>query len=729
MANRDVSPLLKKCVESSIVITIAASGASGVFIWERNGEEVRKEKGERGEGTSQLELVKSKDPAFRTRPPQPLNHQIRKVMITERVSSPWNKALIAQLLKKPSLDPEQSPPTVQSGKVLERDINTQYIYEHDLPLASATGEYCSEIHHKSVNEDSETARRVIHLIQHSTPDCIMLLLQRLRRGVQHTPNTFCEPDRGEGRADEFKALEVSAAVKAVFTGARVSQDLRGYVTTSQGSNNLIARRKMFARGDEEQLEDDETALALEHHQNHENGTISAECTESPVEDEDRAPDGGWGWVIVFGATMTHFLLVGIARCLGVIYLCLRERYQSSAANTAWVASAFNTSRTLTAPLASMLCERFGCRAVAFVGGLIFSVGLMISAFSTSLLFMLFSFGLLSGFGGVLVFTPAYIIVGQYFDKRKGTAMGLATIGSGLGNVVLAPLINLLLDEYGFFGTMLLLGAIAANTCAVALVYRPRKRKKQKKIKTKKDDEESSVQDTGVLSRIKQKLPSCSCQKPSEGSIFSNSTYLIYCALISFMQYAIMGTLVFVPEFAVEKGISHSEAALLLSIYGFVDLTSRFLYAFLFDLPRVRKQRRYPFALVGIVFGISTMVISMMPNYVALAVAVAFNALFESAFHSQRATVISEFVTPKQMSMAVGMMIASQGIGNITGPPFAGFLRDIYGSNSICFIFGGGCFFTAAVLFSIRILCDRHKHRATAEEVDEPIEKVVGESTA
>jgi hypothetical protein len=63
--------------------------------------------------------------------------------------------------------------------------------------------------------------------------------------------------------------------------------------------------------------------------------------------EDRAPDGGWGWVVAFGATMTHFLLVGMARCLGVIYLCLRERYHSSAANTAWVAAAFNTSRTLT----------------------------------------------------------------------------------------------------------------------------------------------------------------------------------------------------------------------------------------------------------------------------------------------------------------------------------------------------------------------------------------------
>ncbi|ELT99982.1 hypothetical protein CAPTEDRAFT_136933 [Capitella teleta] len=286
-------------------------------------------------------------------------------------------------------------------------------------------------------------------------------------------------------------------------------------------------------------------------------------SESLVEDENKVPDGGWGWVIVFGATMTHFLLVGIARCLGVIYLCLRERYQSSAANTAWVASAFNTSRTLTAPLASMLCERFGCRVVAYVGGLIFSVGLMISAFSTSLLFMLFSFGLLSGFGGVLVFTPAYIIVGEYFDKRKGTAMGLATIGSGLGS------------------------------------------------------------------------------------------------------------LIFVPEFAVEKGFSHSEAALLLSVYGFTDLTIRFLCAFLFDLRGVRKERRYPFALVGIMFGISTIVISLMPDYGTLAIAMTFNALFESAFDSQRATVISEFVTRKQMSMAVGMMIASQGIGNITGPPLAG----------------------------------------------------------
>lgn len=294
-------------------------------------------------------------------------------------------------------------------------------------------------------------------------------------------------------------------------------------------------------------------------------------------------------------------------------------------------------------------------------------------------------GVISGLGGVLIFTPAYIMVGQYFDKRKGTAMGMATIGSGIGNVVLAPLINLLLDEYGFFGTMLILGALALHTCAVALVYRPRKKSKasiQKEVKADDsklpeedgDPEGESQRTSNCCARIRQKLSQCSCQKPPKGSLFRNITFLIYGCLMAGMQYAVMGTLVFVPEFATEKNIPKTQGALLLSIYGFVDLTSRFLYAFLFDLPVIRKRRRFPFAFVGCLFGFSTIIIAFMPNYIGLAVAVAVNALFESAFHSQRATVISEFVPKSQMSITVGMMIASQGIGNITGPPFAGKLE-------------------------------------------------------
>ena len=36
-----------------------------------------------------------------------------------------------------------------------------------------------------------------------------------------------------------------------------------------------------------------------------------------------------------------------------------------------------------------------------------------------------------GMGSALLFTPPYIIVGQYFDKKKGIAMSLGTVGAGL----------------------------------------------------------------------------------------------------------------------------------------------------------------------------------------------------------------------------------------------------------------------------------------------------------
>ena len=72
----------------------------------------------------------------------------------------------------------------------------------------------------------------------------------------------------------------------------------------------------------------------------------------------------------------------------------------------------------------------------------------------------------------MVFTSCYVCVGHYFDKKKGKAMGFATLGSGLGNVILAPLISLYVLHYGFFGTMLLLGAQQLHHLISAFLYVP-----------------------------------------------------------------------------------------------------------------------------------------------------------------------------------------------------------------------------------------------------------------
>ena len=52
--------------------------------------------------------------------------------------------------------------------------------------------------------------------------------------------------------------------------------------------------------------------------------------------KNECPNGGWGWVCVFGCSLIHMLIGGYGKSYGLIYTRLIEKYHSSAALTAWV---------------------------------------------------------------------------------------------------------------------------------------------------------------------------------------------------------------------------------------------------------------------------------------------------------------------------------------------------------------------------------------------------------
>jgi len=74
-------------------------------------------------------------------------------------------------------------------------------------------------------------------------------------------------------------------------------------------------------------------------------------------------------------------------------------------------------------------------------------------------------------GGMLVFSPSYIAVSQWFEKKKGKAMAFCTLGTGFGGVFMATLMALLVDKYGYFGTMLIAGALLFNVSVGGALYR------------------------------------------------------------------------------------------------------------------------------------------------------------------------------------------------------------------------------------------------------------------
>lgn len=65
--------------------------------------------------------------------------------------------------------------------------------------------------------------------------------------------------------------------------------------------------------------------------------------------------------------------------------------------------------------------------------------------------------------GLGFLTPStFIAVNSYFTSRKGQAIGLAMAGTGVGQMIMPHIVRVLLETYGFRGTILILGGLALN---------------------------------------------------------------------------------------------------------------------------------------------------------------------------------------------------------------------------------------------------------------------------
>ncbi len=65
--------------------------------------------------------------------------------------------------------------------------------------------------------------------------------------------------------------------------------------------------------------------------------------------------------------------------------------------------------------------------------------------------------MLVGTGGGMVYGVPMVIAARWFPDRQGLAVGLTIIGFGLSPIMTAPLVEALIDGYGFKQTLLVLG--------------------------------------------------------------------------------------------------------------------------------------------------------------------------------------------------------------------------------------------------------------------------------
>ncbi|RUS70172.1 hypothetical protein EGW08_022064 [Elysia chlorotica] len=221
------------------------------------------------------------------------------------------------------------------------------------------------------------------------------------------------------------------------------------------------------------------------------------------------PDGGWGWVVVFSSFAISMLVDGVCFSFGIFFDEFRKEFGGSKSETSWIGSVLNGTYLAVGPVVSALVNVFGCKKVVTAGAIVAFFGFFISTYSRSLGALIFTYGFLGGFGFGLMYLPAIVMVGYYFERRRALATGIACCGSGIGAFCFAPLCEYLLEEFGWRGATWIISGLVLNGVVFAMFYKPIEM-------TSPDSSETYNTDSGVS--IESEVA------PSQGSGVQASTF-------------------------------------------------------------------------------------------------------------------------------------------------------------------------------------------------------------
>ncbi|XP_039754030.1 monocarboxylate transporter 4-like [Pararge aegeria] len=291
-------------------------------------------------------------------------------------------------------------------------------------------------------------------------------------------------------------------------------------------------------------------------------------SSSSSDDEDvsiteaRPPDGGWGWVVVFASFMVNLIADGITFSFGVFFPHFLEYFGEGKGKTAWIAGIFMAMPLLSGPIASFLTDRYGCRKMTIFGSILAALGFVISAFVDNMETLFLTFGIMAGFGLSLCYVAAVVIVAYYFEKKRSLATGISVCGSGIGTFIFAPLTYVLLDEYGWRGTTLILAGLFLNMAVCGLLFRDlpwtatmneerakeRKRKRERKrnkrfgssVESISDSKSSAVGSTKVTDTVDIEAVTSSIV-PQFSSLVDLPTYMTGGEGVSLEVFELMST--------------------------------------------------------------------------------------------------------------------------------------------------------------------------------------------
>ncbi len=166
------------------------------------------------------------------------------------------------------------------------------------------------------------------------------------------------------------------------------------------------------------------------------------------------------YMILAAAFLMQMAFAGGHFSFGVFLKPLAEEFQWGRGATAL---AYTLQWWISSPAAVLLgwlSDRIGARKVLLFGGFVFGLGILLCSSIQNLWQFYLYFGVLAGIGRAAARAPLLTAVFQFFNRRKGLAVGITLSGTGIGTFLYPTLARYVMFVMDWRAAFLVIGAVS-----------------------------------------------------------------------------------------------------------------------------------------------------------------------------------------------------------------------------------------------------------------------------
>jgi len=379
----------------------------------------------------------------------------------------------------------------------------------------------------------------------------------------------------------------------------------------------------------------------------------------------------WGWYVVLGAFLLLCLSYGVRYSFGVFVHPMFKEYGWPMSVISISASVNILTYSITGIFCGRLADRIAPRWTMTTGAILTAIGFyfLIHAETPSGLYL--SYGIVCGVGhaclGMVVCAGA---IGKWFIRKRGFALGISSMGIGVGTMVMGPVAGYIVSAYDwrtgfvFFGALILGFGVLISQVLMG--------KTTPEASGLLPDGDPAVREGFGPEALPDDRASASLRP-----VLTDSRFWLLAVCNSLATAALMMTFVHQVAYAVGNQIGNLEAAAALGIVGFTSSAGKFFFGWLCDrLSDAKYAAALGFFLMAIGMGLLIGASTAMVLYL-------FAVVFGFGYGSM--APVMPYLTADRfgrqvLGAAYGMLIFFvAGFGGSIGPVIGGLIYDRTGS--------------------------------------------------